>query len=279
MPIDMTTPAVTVLIAAYNKKDCLVRTLRALDRQSWRHFEVILCDDGSAPDLKRAVDDLAAQVSFPLRYVRHDDLGFRKCRILNRGLSLAAADYIIVIDPDCIPHRHFIKGHMEERQPGYYLAGRRLMVGAELSRRIGEGTTDWRQLEHVAGLMLSWLCYGGGRHLEAGLYLPRFLRRLAGRRGAALKGCNMSFWKRDIENINGFEETFEVPCGGEDTDLERRFKAMGLTSISVKHAAVCYHLDHPLLPRDGRADGLCRELADRQIVQALRGLKQQDKEC
>lgn len=253
--------------------------LMALDRQSFRDFEVIICDDGSDAAIKSLVDGLAPSMAFPLRYVWQADRGFRKCRILNRGLLLSASDYIIVMDADCIPHRHFVRGHMEERKPGCYLAGRRLLVGDGLSQAIREGTIDWQAEPSLPRLLFLWFRYGGGgRHLEAGLYLPRLLRGLVNRHSMKLKGCNMSFWKRDIEAINGFEETFECPCGGEDTDLERRFQAIGLESRSVKHAAVCYHLHHPLLPRDGRAVTLCGELAAQQTEKALRGLAEVEAE-
>jgi hypothetical protein len=160
---------------------------------------------------------------------------------------------------------------MEMRRQGCYLAGRRVMLGDGLSRLICDESVDWRRMQHFPSLLYFWLRYAGGRHLVAGLYLPRILRLRTGQ-ALKLKGCNLSFWKQDVERINGFEETFEMPCGGEDTDLERRFKAIGLTSRSVKHASICYHLHHPLLPRDGRAGMLCRELEKQGTVQALRGI-------
>ena len=265
-------PAVSLLMAVYKNPDVLLRGLMALNRQSFRDFEVIVCDDGSDAAIRSLVDRVASAMVYPLRYVWQADQGFRKCRILNRGILHSTSDYIIVMDADCIPHRHFVRGHMEERHRGCYLAGRRLWVGERLSQAIRVDTLDWQVLESPFRLLFLWFRYGGGRHLEAGIYLPRRLRECLKRRSAKLKGCNMSFWQADIQAINGFEEIFEIPCGGEDTDLARRFKAIGLRSRSVKHAAICYHLHHPLLPRDGRAGILCRELAAKQTIKALRGL-------
>lgn len=270
----MTDPNASILIAAYNKEDLLARTLLALERQSFRNFEVIICDDGSGPAIAKTIDTITGQVSYAIRHIRHEDIGFRKCKILNRGVLLSRADYIIVLDPDCIPHRHFVKGHLEERKPGYFLAGRRLMIGPLLSGQIQENGMDWRRLESMPQLALHWLRFGGGRHLAAGIYLPGFARKIIDNRQLALKGCNMSFWKKDLEENNGFEELFEVPCGGEDTDLERRFRLRGLRSRSVKHAAVCYHLHHPLLPRDGKADALCNDLAKQKTIRARVGLSE-----
>lgn len=268
----MPTPSASILLAVYNKVDIVARTLSALNRQSVTDFEVILCDDGSDPALKAALENLIPSLSYPVTHVWQEDLGFRKCRALNAGLLKTRSDYILVLDPDCIPHRKFVQGHLEERRRGLYLSGRRLMLGASLSSRIETGALDVEKLESFPFLLRSWCFQGGGRHLESGIYLPAALRKLKPARELALKGCNMSFWKWDIEALNGFDETFEIPCGGEDTDLERRFRLLGLRSRSVKNAAVCYHLDHRLLPRDGQSDRLCQELAEKNNLRALKGL-------
>jgi len=60
-----------------------------------------------------------------------------------------------------------------------------------------------------------------------------------------LKGCNMSFSKKAIYAINGFDEDYILPAIGEDFDLTWRFQAAGYHYKSVRNLAVQYHLYHP----------------------------------
>ena len=81
------------------------------------------------------------------------------------------------------------------------------------------------------------------------------------RRQNVLLGCNFSCWKADLERINGFDEEFTTPGGGEDTDVERRFALADVRPLSVKHRAICYHQWHPLVPRGPAGAELCRRRA------------------
>ena len=48
----------------------------------------------------------------------------------------------------------------------------------------------------------------------------------------------------DMLKINGFDEDFEQPYYGEDTDIDRRAVLMGLEKISVRNIAIQYHMWH-----------------------------------
>ena len=54
----------------------------------------------------------------------------------------------------------------------------------------------------------------------------------------------MSFSKKAIEAINGFDEDYILPAVGEDYDLTWRFIAVGSEHKSVRNLAVQYHLYH-----------------------------------
>ena len=275
MPVDQKQHIrASVLMAVYNKPDVLDRTLQALSRQSDDHFELIICDDGSGETIKQLLDDSAALFPGRIQHVWQKDKGFRKCRILNKGLNKARSDYIIVLDPDCIPHKHFVAAHLADRRRGSYLAGRRVMLGEKLSGYLLEGRVDPDRL----GNPLTFACYmltlPGNRHIGKGIYFPHFIRNIKKSGPLRLKGCNMSFWKGDIEAVNGFDESFESPGGGEDTDLERRFQAMGLKSKGIKNGAVCYHLYHKPLPKAPGLKDQLAQLSRTHPIKASRGLKE-----
>ncbi len=267
----------SILLAVYNKEDMVKRTLKALSCQSSQCFEIIICDDGSGPGMAGMVDEMQPLFPGRLQYVRHDDKGFRKCKILNAGAALARSDYMLVLDPDCLPHPHFVRAHLEERQKGLYLSGRRVELGEGITRSVLEGSLSLAQLSNPIGYLWQVIRFKKIRHWEAGIYVPRFLRAVKKRTPLKLKGCNMSFWKEDLERVNGFEELFQDPGGGEDTDLERRFILCGLKSKSVKHGAVCYHLHHKRLERNPKGKELYLNLKEKGSSQAVRGLFPSDR--
>ena len=59
-----------------------------------------------------------------------------------------------------------------------------------------------------------------------------------------LSGSNMSFSKKAIYSINGFDEDYHLPAVGEDFDLTWRFDQAGFKHKSMRNLAVQYHLQH-----------------------------------
>ena len=59
---------------------------------------------------------------------------------------------------------------------------------------------------------------------------------------ASWNGHNSSGWKKDIENVNGFDERMQY--GGQDRELGERLFNFGLKSKQLRYSAVCVHLDH-----------------------------------
>jgi GT2 family glycosyltransferase len=60
-----------------------------------------------------------------------------------------------------------------------------------------------------------------------------------------LVGCNFSCSKAALEEINGFDESYEAPGLGEDTDIQWRLEAKGYCLKSIKFLAPLFHLYHP----------------------------------
>ena len=100
--------------------------------------------------------------------------------------------------------------------------------------------------------MPSYLCKSlllseGTRHIEEGFYVSpdNILGRLLNKRTPrGLIGSNMSFSRKAIEDLNGFDEDFILPAIGEDADLNWRFRAAGYQFRSVRNLAIQYHLFH-----------------------------------
>ena len=98
-------PEASVIISFYNRIDYLAFVLAGFERQTFRDFEIIIADDGSAPEVVKEIELLSKKISFPLLHSWHEDKGFRKNKILNRAITSANSDYLIFVDGDCVPHR------------------------------------------------------------------------------------------------------------------------------------------------------------------------------
>jgi hypothetical protein len=73
-------------------------------------------------------------------------------------------------------------------------------------------------------------------------------------------GCNFSIHKKDLLNINGFDERYEAPSIGEDSDIQFRLELTGVQIKSLNNIAVQYHLYHKLQERPQKNLDLFQEV-------------------
>ena len=236
---------VTVILAFYRNIQFLRFVLAGFARQSLRDFEVIIADDGSDRATVAQVHAIMAASPFDIRHVWHEDRGFRKNKILNRAIVAAQSDYLVFVDGDCVPHREFVRNHLEHAQPKVCLAGRRVDLSDRMTQKLSEQKILQGYLEkHLVQMLLDSMLLGT-RNVEKGVYLSSpHLRKITNRKKRGLLGCNFSLHKADILSINGFDERYEAPGVGEDLDLEFRLERNNVVLRSLSNAAVQYHLYH-----------------------------------
>lgn len=235
-------PEISVVLSTYNQPEWLEKVLWGYEAQSERRFEVVIADDGSDERTRRLLDRMAPCLTFPLKHVWQADAGFRKCRIVNRGILAARADYLLVTDGDCIPRRDFLATHLRMRRPGYFLSGGAVRLPMELSRRI-----DKEDILTGCCFDRRWLVEHGLKHsfrnnkLTVSARWAAFLNA-ATPAGATWNGNNASGWKADILRVGGHDERMEY--GGEDRELGERLMNAGIKGRQVRYSAVLLHLDH-----------------------------------
>jgi len=232
----------SVVLSTYNSEVLLGKVLAGYERQTHRDFEVLVADDGSGESTRTCLQDLRARFSFPIEHVWHEDRGFRKCAILNRAIEAASSDYLVFSDGDCVPWRDFLEIHDREAEEGWFLSGGYF----KMSRAVSEYIT----IEDVlAGRLedLGWLRRAGMRRswrlvrLGLGATHGRLLDLLTPTR-PSWNGHNASGWKRDLEQVNGFDE--RMGWGGEDREMGERLVHLGLRPRQIRHRAICLHLWH-----------------------------------
>ena len=89
-------PTFSVIIPLYNKADTIERTLRSIDAQTFRDFEVIVVDDGSTDCSADVVSNLTLQT--PLTLVKQKNTGVSVAR--NKGAEISRGKFIAFIDAD-----------------------------------------------------------------------------------------------------------------------------------------------------------------------------------
>lgn len=236
---------VSLIISVYKDVASLRTVLEGLKFQTWRDYQVVISEDGESGEMRNFLHGYAHEG--PLLHLTQPDVGWRKNQALNRAIQRAAGDYLIFIDGDCVLHHRFIENHVRFSGKRKILAGKRVKLGPAFSAMFREGISDLPALERKVEKEKRAMRKDGAKFYEEAFYIDpdgflSFIPKL--RKMHQLKGCNMSFYREDIEAINGFDEDYQLPAIGEDIDLTWRFRGLGYELFSLRNLAVQYHLYH-----------------------------------
>lgn len=90
---------ITVFTPTYNRAYIIETLYRSLQRQTYRNFEWLVVDDGSADHTRELFEGWQQEKNpFPIRYHKQENGG--KCRAMNRGLELARGELFFTVDSD-----------------------------------------------------------------------------------------------------------------------------------------------------------------------------------
>jgi len=115
-------PTVSVVMSVYNGQEFLSEAVESILGQTFRDFEFVVIDDGSADRTAEILAAFAARDG-RLRVLRHENKG--RTASLNVGISLAQGKYIARMDADdvALPHRLDEQVDFMERHPEVGLLG------------------------------------------------------------------------------------------------------------------------------------------------------------
>lgn len=240
----------TVIAAFYNKIDYMKLVLAGFERQTTKNFELIIADDGSSIEIVKEVESISKNFPFHIKHIWQEDKGFRKNRILNQAILAADSDYLIFIDGDCIPHSSFVEEHINNRLSQVCLTGRRVNLSEKITGQLTEKNVREGFLEKQSILLIKDGLFGKSYDVEKGFYFKNSLvRKFFNNKSRGLLGCNFSIHKDDLLMINGFDERYEAPSIGEDSDVQFRLELLKIKIKSLNNIAVQYHLYHKIQER------------------------------
>jgi glycosyltransferase involved in cell wall biosynthesis len=237
-----TEPKISIIVSTYNSEAWLEKVLWGFEYQTFRNFEVVIADDGSGPKTKNLLEEMKSRVSYPIIHVWQEDEGFQKSRILNKAIVACTSPYIIMTDGDCIPREDFVEVHYINKEPGYFISGGYYMLPMNISKAITR-----KDIEEQNCFNIQWLKEMGipktfkNNKLTARGFISKFFNTITPT-NASWNGHNSSGWKKDILNVNGFDERMQY--GGQDRELGERLFNFGVRSKQLRYSAVCVHLDH-----------------------------------
>lgn len=262
----------SLIIATYNWPAALQLCLESVQKQEVLPDEIIIADDGSGLETKELVEKYRKLFAMPVKHIWQPDNGYQLARIRNKAFTVASSDYLIQIDGDLILHSSFIKDHLAFRKKGRFVSGARSLISQELTLKIIQSLDssllqkDSRHLHQkynaIHSKLLAWINYTVQRTNKSFHYVL---------------GCNMAFWKKDLEKVNGYNEDF-TGWGKEDNDLAIRLINAGIKLRFVKFGAIVYHLHHTSSPRAGFAfnDALFKKSILNKITYVEKGMKQRE---
>jgi glycosyltransferase involved in cell wall biosynthesis len=238
------TPRALVVVSTYNQPS-LGLCLKGYLRQTSRDFELVVADDGSKSEVgelvRRVADGPARARGLVLRHVWHEDLGFRKTRIVNQALRVSPpAPLVIFTDGDCVPPARFVERHLAAHAPRSFHVAGCVRWSKETSERLTEADVD-------SGAFESWITDADRRDLAIRARKSRWGTFFRRKNRPKVLGLNMAYDRALLEEANGFDERFEG-WGLEDDDLRDRVMRLGpRPRVKVLYGENdVFHLWHPV---------------------------------
>lgn len=87
----------SIIIPTYNRAEKLCRAIKSVEEQTFRDFELIVCDDGSTDDTRSVVDSFAGRMK--VTYLWEKNWG-GPARPRNNGIHAAQGEWLCFLDAD-----------------------------------------------------------------------------------------------------------------------------------------------------------------------------------
>lgn len=194
-------PALSVVIATYNRGPILEKCLRALLDQTLapEMYEIVIVDDGSTDD----TPDLVARLRTALpAWTYHPQANAGRSRARNVGIGLARGEIVVFIDSDVVVVPTFLETHLRLHREA---DGRRVFVQGL--------SVDTDRFDDPASTPVT------ARHVSAAVFATN----------------NVSVPRAYLVEVGGFDEGF-VEYGWEDLELGLRLKKIGVEMIRTREA-------------------------------------------
>lgn len=248
---------VSLIIAVYKDVEALRLIFKSLAYQTYKNFEVVVAEDGESQEMAMCVEAAKEEFGFEILHTTQEDKGVRKSRSQNNAIRASGGEYLIFIDGDCVLYSKFIENHLLLSGEKNIVTGRRVNLGPRYSGSLRDGSLSslWLEKHFFYKYLDIKEDAKEERHSEEGFSIKvdgliHTLMRKFRKKDFPLLGCNLSFYKKAVLDINGFDEGLGNSAMAGDTDLEWRFKGLGYKIVSARYMANEFHLYHKRSPHE-----------------------------
>lgn len=272
---------VSIIVAVYKDIEALELIFNSLTYQTYKNFEIVVAEDGESNVMNNFIEDSKIKYNFDIIHTTQEDIGVRKSKSQNNGIKASTGEYLIFIDGDCILYSSFIENHLTLSDKKNIITGRRVNLGPIYSQDLRTKKIDssWLEKNFVKKYLDIKEDAKIERHSEEGFSIKPngFIHKLMKKyrkKEFPMLGCNMSFYKQTMIDINGFDEGLGNSAMASDTDLTWRFKGLGYTMVSARFIANEFHLYHKRNPAeyDRGLDKKMIENQNNQVFKCVKGL-------
>ena len=238
---------VSIIVAVYKDIEALDLIVQALKTQTYKNFEVIIVEDNNSEEIQQYINSIQG---LDIKHTSQEDKGIRKMRSLNNGIIKSSGEYLVFIDGDCIPYSTFVDAYVKLAEAGYISSGRRVNLGSKYTKKLRDKEiTSYKLEKSFLFNFITMVKDSGERHIEEGFYFnPKgwFYNTFLKNRNSTVDilGCNYACFREDMFKINGYDEGYGETAVGDDTDIQWRFKEIGLKIKSARNLANIFHLYH-----------------------------------
>ena len=227
-----------LIISTFQNPNALNEILTRIINGSELPNSIHIADDGSDNQTRVMIESFQEKYNIMIHHHWHENIGFRKCKILNKTLKECLEEYIIFLDGDCLPHSEFVKDHINLAERRHFVQGRRCFISQEMVVPLLEGRETLKSLllrGKITGLFKAF-------RFPAPIIMTNMNQR-------GLIGCNWASWRTDILDVNGFDEEYEGWGIGEDSDICSRLYNLGISRKFVYGRSIVYHLNHEIIDK------------------------------
>ena len=97
---------VSIIVPVYDIEEYLVECIESILAQTWKHFEIILVDDGSTDSSGKMCDEYAEKYNC-IFVIHKKNGGLSSAR--NAGIDVARGNYLAFIDSDDVVHPDYLR--------------------------------------------------------------------------------------------------------------------------------------------------------------------------
>ncbi len=234
----------SLILSTYNRPDALSFALAALLNQSDKDFELVIADDGSGLETQQVIQDFQKKFFYPIIHAWQPDKGFRLSASRNNAIRHSSGDYLVFLDGDCLARSNFIQNHKLLAEKNYFVTGNRVLLSEDFTRHLLAS-----KVKAFNPSLAELFALKKQREINRIFSLLDFTSISAFRKSQPtnwkkLRGCNFAAWRKDVYDVNGFDENFKG-WGFEDSDFAVRMLNKGFKRKSGSFSTTVFHLYHP----------------------------------